>query len=421
MADGNHVDSCRRRGGAAFARGQHRQAAQLYSEALRYCSEGGSTTRAADSAATADADAALAARLYCNRALCLSQLATPNWSASLSDSAVALACDPTFAKAHFRRACAFRALGRRDEALLSAGRALELLRQQQQVAAGDAAAAEAAALVAQLEGEAAAAAAASMVGGDSDSNGAADGAANGTCCNGPTGVEGEAPSNLAALVRQAGLVRLAVGDTPAAGRCLTAAEALPAGCDVLRERPFAAAPTKQGRRSVSGWVEGFDLRMLLCTGNDFESSPPVPEPPLHCLTRRSAPRALHRWRAPRPPTTAAAARCLPTALPPVATPTHSMRQGDPSAADPGRCCCRQRRWRLCVWRGDGARLALPHQPPPPPPSSRWRPWGRTSLSWRQASAPSWRRWQRLPTSSGRAPRQRQLQLQEEGRTAQGAR
>lgn len=147
MADGEHVASCKQRGAAAFSRGQYRQAAALFSEALRFCNE----------ASAEPSDAQLAARLYCNRALCMSRLQPPLLEAAVQDASAAIACDPAFPKGWYRRAAAAHALGGSVAASLAdAQRALQLLQEQ-----GSRDTAQAEALVAELQaaGEAASAAA----------------------------------------------------------------------------------------------------------------------------------------------------------------------------------------------------------------------------------------------------------------------
>ena len=236
MADDEHVASCKQRGAAAFGRGQHRQAARLYSEALRYCDE------------ACQAGASLAARLYANRALCLSKLQPPRLEEALGDASAAIACDPSFPKAWYRRAGIARALGRSGSsaaALADARHALQLLEEQ----AGDTA--EAAALVAELEAVVLAAGEAAAEGGKSAATSASASAANGHAAPAEVEAAGAPPAqDLAGLVSSAGR-QLAVEQTAEAGRRLVAGEALAAGSDVLAERPFAHAPTKLGRRSVS--------------------------------------------------------------------------------------------------------------------------------------------------------------------------
>jgi tetratricopeptide (TPR) repeat protein len=228
------VASCKQRGAAAFGRGQHRQAARLYSEALRYCDE------------TCQAGALLAARLYANRALCLSKLQPPRLEEALGDASAAIACDPSFAKGWYRRAGIARALGRSGSstaALADARHALQLLQEQ----AGDTA--EAAALMAELDVTTAADGEAAAEGGSLAAPSA--GAGNGHAVPAEVTAASAWPAqDLAGLISAAGQ-QLEVEQTAGAGRCLVAGEALPAGSDVLAERPFAHAPTKLGRRSVS--------------------------------------------------------------------------------------------------------------------------------------------------------------------------
>lgn len=233
---------------------------RLFSEALRYCDE-----------ASAEG-APLAARLYCNRALALTKLhaegghtrtghssstssaASPLLEGALQDSSAAIACDPSFAKAHYRRAWVLRALGRGAAALPDAQRAVELLQEQQ--AGGGGEAAEAATLVSELE------AAAAATEGSGDASAAAGSHANGVVA--APGVAAGA-QDLDSLVCLAG-PQLAVQQTEDAGRCLVAAAALPAATDVLLEAPFAHALTKAGRRSVSGG-DAWKLKMqqqLVC-------------------------------------------------------------------------------------------------------------------------------------------------------------
>ena len=265
-ADEEHVASCKARGTAAFGRGQYRQAALLFSQALQYCDE---TSGGAGGAQ-------LAARLYCNRALCLSKEGPPRLEAALHDSSCAIACDRAFAKGWYRRACTARALGRGASpgTLHDARRALQLL-QEQQADAG-----EAAALVAELEAEQGAAADGGGAG-SSAAAGAEGALANGGAANGhasPSEIEEAAAAGGAAgggapnaaevqrLVAAAGPA-LVVQQTEDAGRGLSAAEELPAGRDVLAEQPFAFALTKLGRRSVGGcrcWQRQAGSQLQLC-------------------------------------------------------------------------------------------------------------------------------------------------------------
>ena len=265
-ADEEHVASCKARGTAAFGRGQYRQAALLFSQALQYCDE---TSGGAGGAQ-------LAARLYCNRALCLSKEGPPRLEAALHDSSCAIACDRAFAKGWYRRACTARALGRGASpgTLHDARRALQLL-QEQQADAG-----EAAALVAELEAEQGAAADGGGAG-SSAAAGAEGALANGGAANGhasPSEIEEAAAAGGAAgggapnaaevqrLVAAAGPA-LVVQQTEDAGRGLSAAEELPAGRDVLAEQPFAFALTKLGRRSVGGcrcWQRQAGSQLHVC-------------------------------------------------------------------------------------------------------------------------------------------------------------
>ena len=213
---------------------------RLFSEALRYCDESSAE------------GGPLAARLYCNRALALTKLhaqggrgaAGGNDSGggsrtlldgALQDSSAAIECDPSFAKAHYRRAWVLRALGCGAAALPDAQRAVQLLQEQQ--AGGSGEAAEAAALAAELQ-----AAAAAETGGEA--------ALAGSQANGiAAAATAAAAQDVGSLVRLAG-PQLAVQQTEDAGRCLVAAAELPAAADVLQEVPFAHALTKAGRRSV---------------------------------------------------------------------------------------------------------------------------------------------------------------------------
>ncbi|PSC76706.1 exostosin-like glycosyltransferase isoform B [Micractinium conductrix] len=247
LPDSGHVASAKQRGGAAFGRGQLPQASALYSEALRYCDEGSAE------------GAYVAARLYSNRALCLLRMQPPAAAAALADASAAVACDPSFPKAWYRRACAAQALEQQrrwqqhdgastaaalPSALQDARRAAQLLAEQ---GAQDA---QVEALVAELEAAAAAAAGGSVA----DSSAAAAGG--GAAAASSEAANGHASHGEVAAV--AGLRGLLGGAAPClqaasmagAGRCLAAAEALPAGADVLREAPFANAQTKLGRRSA---------------------------------------------------------------------------------------------------------------------------------------------------------------------------
>lgn len=51
---------------------------------------------------TTPTGSALAAALYCNRALCLLRLSPPDWGAAVLDAGCAIACDPLSGKAWFR-------------------------------------------------------------------------------------------------------------------------------------------------------------------------------------------------------------------------------------------------------------------------------------------------------------------------------
>lgn len=237
MSDGQHVASCKQRGAAAFGRGQHRQAACLFSEALKFV----------DEEHPGEGGAYLAARLYANRALCLTKLQPPALEAALQDASAAVALDPAYPKALYRRACVLRALGRGSSAgaVQDAHRALQLL-QEQQAGGGDVAEAEA--LLAELEAEAAAAEAAENAGGSGGGGPAAE-AANGVHSGNAIAAAAAAADNSGDLVRLAA-PQLMVQETQDAGRCLVAAAELPPGNDVLRERPFAHTLTKSGRRSV---------------------------------------------------------------------------------------------------------------------------------------------------------------------------
>ena len=191
------------------------------SEALRYCDE------------LSPEGACAASRLYGNRALCLLRLSPPAAAAAADDASCAIACDPGFGKAFYRRACARQVLGEPAAALKDAEQALQL----QQQEGGDMG--ELQGLVATLEQAAALAAAAPAA----EANGHA---------NGHDGDASTAPYAAAGSVDQlvgAAAPALGVEYTEVAGRCLAAGEALPAGQDVLREAPFAWALTKQGRRS----------------------------------------------------------------------------------------------------------------------------------------------------------------------------
>ncbi|KAI3429305.1 hypothetical protein D9Q98_005400 [Chlorella vulgaris] len=257
-ADEDHVLSCKQRGTAAFGRAQYKQAAQLFSEATRYCDELSSTEHGA----------VLAARLYCNRALCLTKMQPPRLQEAMQDSSAAIACDPTFPKAWYRRACAARVLGTVAGPVVvqDARRALQLLQQ----AAQDTSAA--AALVAELEAEQEASEGASTAGGTGSGTSnrhsaaapaaaaLAATAAGSACANGraamgdlaegalvPAGADSAA--ELGVLLLAAGQ-QLAVAESAEAGRCLVAAGSLAAGQDVAQDQPFAHALTKEGRRQV---------------------------------------------------------------------------------------------------------------------------------------------------------------------------
>eukprot|EP00887_Chlorella_sp_A99_P002775 scaffold6.g2775.t1 len=225
VPDAAHTESCKQRGGAAFQRGQLASAAALFGEALRYCDE------------TSGEGAALAARLYSNRALCLLRQGQP--SAALEDASAAVQCDASFDKGFYRRACAHKALGRASAALADARRALR--RQQEQAPGG--ASVELEALVAELvaaeagqereRGE-------EQAHSETQANGHADAPE-----PAGSGDEQEEQQRLLSSVAP----RLRVQRSAEAGRWLAAADALPAGQDVLRERPAAHVLTKQGRRA----------------------------------------------------------------------------------------------------------------------------------------------------------------------------
>lgn len=276
MADAQLVASCKQRGGAAFSRGQHRQAARLFSEALKFMDEGrgdeegsdaadrqqgsGSGSAAGGQQGGDGSGAHLAARLYANRALCLTKLQPPALEAALQDASSAVDLDAGYAKGWYRRACVLRALGRSGShsvgggggALADARRALELLQQQ---GAGGGDVSEASSLVAELEAEAEAAEAAAE-GAASEpvpeaANGVHPGGGAAVTAAAAAAAATAAPADLAGLVRAAA-PQLGVEQTQDAGRRLVAAAELAPGVDVLRERPFAHALTKAGRRSVGG-------------------------------------------------------------------------------------------------------------------------------------------------------------------------
>ena len=230
MPDEEHVASCKQRGAAAFGRGQHRQAARLYSEALRYCDE------------TCRAGASLAARLYVNRALCLSKLQPPRLEEALGDASAAIACDPSFPKGWYRRAGIARALGRSGSsavALADARHALQLLQEQ----AGDTA--EAAALVEELEAAAAATApsarAAAAEGVCSAASNSAS-AGNGHAAPAEVAAAGAPPAqDLAGLISAAGQ-QLAVEQTANAGRCLVAGRRCQLAATCCQSAPLRMHP-----------------------------------------------------------------------------------------------------------------------------------------------------------------------------------
>jgi hypothetical protein len=377
-ADSDHVASCKERGAAAFGRGQYRQAAQLFSEALRYC----------DEAAAGEDGAQLAARLYCNRALCLSKLQPRQLEAALADAAAAIAADPSFAKGWYRRAATLRALGRgaSPAALADARRALQLLQQQ------GGSATEAATLVAELEAEHAAGAA------DTAASPAAAGAADAVSeSSPPAAAAGEGntapaaaseavanghatPGEVAAAAASAHgdgepaaqqLLRaaaplLVVQQAAEGGRGLAAAGQLPAGTDVLRDQPFVHAPTKKGRRSVSGqrysvseYASRLPARWLrLLHVHSQKLATLVCGSPALRFVLPAWPRSRRQQR----PSTAAAAPCQPTAPPPAAPPTRSTSAAAQSAGAPGERCCRRMRCARCArlggWRRPAA-LQLP--------------------------------------------------------------
>lgn len=90
------------------------------------------------------------------------------------------------------------------------------------------------------------------------------------CANGhasPCELAGAAPG-LQGLLARAG-ERLGIAEAVDAGRCLVVDQALPAGTDVLRERPLVHALTKLGRRLVSPG-------RLACLPDCLPARPPAP-------------------------------------------------------------------------------------------------------------------------------------------------
>lgn len=243
----------------------------LFAEALRLVDE------------TCPAGGALAAALYCNRALCLLRLDPPQAQATQQDGDCAVACAPASAKAWFRRACARRAAGDLPGALRDARQALRL-----QQPAGQAALAaggtsgggqlpplEAASLVAALEAQlvlgheqhhpasqagtgegASPAQPAAPMSAPQDGSGAGSAA---VPIPGPLAPAAAA----AALAQQCSSEALTVGWTSEAGRFLAAAQHLPPGVNVLRDPPFALALTRSGRKAVSGGGVGCVVRLCV--------------------------------------------------------------------------------------------------------------------------------------------------------------
>lgn len=329
MADAEHVASCKQRGAAAFSRGQHRQAAALFSEALRFC----------DEAAAGPSGAQLAARLYCNRALCLMRLQPPRLAAAAQDASAAIICDPCFAKGWYRRAAAIHALGGSTAAALAdAQHALQLLREQ-----GSNDTAQAEALVSELQA-AAGRAPALAPSGEAGST---------TACTNGHATQAEIVGAAAGLQRMslAG-EQLAITEAEGAGRCLVAGQKLPAGSEVLRERPFVHALTKFGRRSVSPAARALLVCFLFAACPLVRPSPctlsaanvrPYPanlRPSLSVFVHvRHAPHAWRRSWTWLPLSTAVAAQWPPIAVPHAAMAMFSTCLAAPSAAAPGQCCC----------------------------------------------------------------------------------
>jgi tetratricopeptide (TPR) repeat protein len=230
VPDAARAAAAKAAGAAAFADRRFEDAARQYSAALRFLDE----TRSA----------ALAARLYCNRALCAANLG--DHRRALADATCAADADAAFAKAHYRCALASQALGDLDAAMHSAERAVELQREQ------GAGGAEAAALLAGLArqrrraGKAAPPAQSAWTTHDvpqelRDCPAAAP--------PGDAPPRGCADDEAAELARQSSPL-LTVLRSAAAGRQLAAAEAVAAGVDLFREAPFAHALSKRHRLTV---------------------------------------------------------------------------------------------------------------------------------------------------------------------------
>eukprot|EP00192_Tetraselmis_astigmatica_P018242 CAMPEP_0117651066 /NCGR_PEP_ID=MMETSP0804-20121206/1892_1 /TAXON_ID=1074897 /ORGANISM="Tetraselmis astigmatica, Strain CCMP880" /LENGTH=237 /DNA_ID=CAMNT_0005457015 /DNA_START=124 /DNA_END=835 /DNA_ORIENTATION=+ len=107
----------REAGGLAFKARNYMNAAAHYTAALDLLEE-----------TAGSVEATLASRLLCNRALCMMRSgpdASPRQA--LEDCHTALALDPSFAKARYRRACAYELLGDRSAALADALEAQRLM------------------------------------------------------------------------------------------------------------------------------------------------------------------------------------------------------------------------------------------------------------------------------------------------------
>lgn len=233
-------------GNRAFGAGDYAAGVHRFSQALRFLGPRG------------PGGAAACAKVYCNRALCLSKLGLH--AAAEDDATAAIELDPAAAKGWYRRAVARGEQGNKlADAVEDAKRAARLLREQDAAAAGTAAEAEA--LLARLQIKCGAGAADgdaqasseptwtthSVPQGlwdDEDGGSAAPAAPSGGGNGGACSLE-----DVAALAQEAALRRDAVGVAvePGIGRQLVATAAVPAGTDLLRDRPVAFALAKRQR------------------------------------------------------------------------------------------------------------------------------------------------------------------------------
>ncbi|KAL3918857.1 MAG: hypothetical protein SGPRY_005845 [Prymnesium sp.] len=105
-------ESERTRGNQLFSAGEYGEAVEAYSQALRACLAAGAEARGH------------AARVLANRAAC--RLKQKRHEEAVADAQMAAEMDPSYAKAHYRRAVALQAMGRKREAMEAMARARQL-------------------------------------------------------------------------------------------------------------------------------------------------------------------------------------------------------------------------------------------------------------------------------------------------------